>query len=660
MLLNGQHLTISFELLGALLVLLGAGWNAHRGLVCLTLGLLTATYMDWRLGQWHFLSRLSSGEALVVGAYLVIEIVCLTDFAIFLLFMSRSTDRRPQADAYEEEWEGRAEADLPEVDVFITTYDEEWSILEKTIVGCVRARLSKEACLGLRRRAARLRLRAECDARGVGYITRADNRHKKAGNNNNALRQTSAPYIATFDADFIPFPNFLMRTLGFFEDPRVGIVQTPQTFYNADPLQNNLLGRRALPGELRMFYETMQPARDAWDCAFYVGSCAVLRRSAIEAIGGVVEGYDTEDQVTTVALLRAGYVTRFLGEPLSVGLAPESIGALIVQRKRWARGALQILFRWDGPFGGTMSPMQRLLFLQTFWWIGQTAPIIFAAAPMVLWTFKIRLFPFANSIETLIMPVLCYASVSGGLVWLSRGLWWPIMTPSSQLFAAIRTAPAAISALIKPFGKPLLPTMDVTPKGSQATMQGTDWRTLLPLLALIGGTVWGLFDSIVDGNSPVRDPYEITAAYIWTALLLIQLGLAALGCVERRYRRAEERFTIHEPANLVAHHGGAANVTILDLSLNGARVHSDAVVHAESGEKFSLAKDGVGLLPCEVIRTMGGGHTVALRFVDLDANLRASLIHDLFLDPEQMREPDAFPVRHLLRNLWARFLRDSP
>jgi hypothetical protein len=234
------------------------------------------------------------------------------------------------------------------------------------------------------------------------------------------------------------------------------------------------------------------------------------------------------------------------------------------------------------------------------------------------------------------------------------------MTPASQLFAAIRTAPTSIAALIKPFGRPLLPTLAITPKGSQAQVSGTDWRTLLPLLAIVGATIWGLFDSLILGNSPVRHPYEIIAAYGWTALLLTQVVVGALGCVERRYKRAEERFTVHEPASLVAHHGAAANVTILDLSLNGARVHSNAEVHAAPGEAFSLAKDGVGLLPCEIIRTMGGGHTVALRFVNLDVNLRSSLIHDLFLDPSQTREPDSFPVRHLLRNLWGRFMRAGP
>ena len=364
--------------------------------------------------------------------------------------------------------------------------------------------------------------------------------------------------------------------------------------------------------------------------------------------------------MTTVALLRAGYVTRYLGEPLSVGLAPETIGALIEQRKRWARGALQILYRLDGPFGLTMSPIQRLLFLQTFWWVGQIAPIVFAAAPLVLWLFKIRLFPFADPVEVLIMPVLCYGAVSGGLVWLSRGLWWPVMTPASQLFAAIRTAPTSIAALVKPFGRPLLPTLNVTPKGTLAHVSGTDWRTLLPLLALIGGTVWGLFDSIVLGNSPVRDPYEIVAAYAWTGLLLGHVALATLGCVERRYKRAEQRFTIHEAASLVAQHGGAANVTILDLSLNGARVHSDTEVHAAPGEKVSLAKDGVGLLPCEIIRTLAGGHTVALRFIELDANMRSILIRELFLDPAQTREPDRFSIRHLLHNLWGRFMRAGP
>lgn len=659
MLLSGLHLVLAFACVGALALLLGTRSRWNRALVCAAMAVLGLVYADWRIGQWQGLARLPSPDSWIVGAFLVIEVVCIFDFLTFLLLMSRSTDRRAASDDFEREWRAKPIGALPEVDVFISTYNEDPSILEKTIVGCMALDYPKKnvwVCDDGRRGW----LETYCARHGVGYITRADNRNAKAGNNNNALRATKAPFVATFDADFIPFPNFLWRTLGFFADPRVGIVQTPQAFYNTDPLQKNLLRQRALPSELRMFYETMQPARDAWNCAFYVGSCAVLRRSAIEAIGGIVEGCDTEDQVTTVALLRKGFVTRYLDERLSVGLAPETLAAMVEQRKRWARGALQILFRSDGPFGWSMTLVQRILFLQTFWWVGQLAPIVFAAAPISLWMFKIRLFPFTDPFEVMIMPALYYIATAVGLIWLSRGLWWPIMTPASQLVAALRTAPTTLTSLIKPFGKPLLRTAAVTPKGAGAPLTGTDWRTLVPLLVLLGGTVLGLVDSVVLGDSPARHPYEAVAAIGWTALILTHLTLGALACVERPYRRSEERFSVAQAASIVGGAGSAVDVIIADLSLSGARVRAAAPFDTASGARISLAVPELGLLPCEVIRSSDGGRTLALRLIEVEPELRNSLIRYLFLNPAQTQEPDRFPVHRLIGNLWDRFLRVGP
>jgi hypothetical protein len=126
------------------------------------------------------------------------------------------------------------------------------------------------------------------------------------------------------DADFMPFPNFIYRTLGFFRDPAVAIVQTPQEFYNAEPRRKNLGLAPYLPDEQDFFYRVIQPGPDVWDAAFYCGSAAMIRRQAILEIGGFVTATAVEDQATAVKLLSKGYKTRYLNEPLSVGLATES------------------------------------------------------------------------------------------------------------------------------------------------------------------------------------------------------------------------------------------------------------------------------------------------------------------------------------------------
>ncbi len=89
----------------------------------------------------------------------------------------------------------------------------------------------------------------------------------------------------------------------FFEDPTIGIVQTPQHFFNKDPVQSNLSLKTVWPDEQRLFFDEMAASRDAWDVSFCCGSCSIARRSAVEEIGGFPHDSITEDLLTTLALL---------------------------------------------------------------------------------------------------------------------------------------------------------------------------------------------------------------------------------------------------------------------------------------------------------------------------------------------------------------------
>ncbi len=189
---------------------------------------------------------------------------------------------------------------LPSVDVYIATYDEQLEVLEKTIVGalCLDYPNFKVWVLDDGRRPW---LKEFCGAKGVGYITRPDNAHAKAGNINHALTKTNAEYFALFDADFIVQRNFLMRTMGFFADPTIGIVQVPHTFYNHDPMQTNLALRKTLPDDQRFFFEAIMPSRDGWDAAFCCGSNSVTRREAMRSIGDALPTQSiTEDMLLSL------------------------------------------------------------------------------------------------------------------------------------------------------------------------------------------------------------------------------------------------------------------------------------------------------------------------------------------------------------------------
>ncbi|MEI9916828.1 MAG: glycosyltransferase family 2 protein [Methylovirgula sp.] len=150
------------------------------------------------------------------------------------------------------------------------------------------------------------------------------------------------------DADFVPYRNILKRTLGLFAEPDIGIVQTPQHFFNPDPIQNNLAMTRVWPDEQRFFFNTLLDSKDAWGAAFCCGTSAVFRVDALVAAGGMATETVTEDMLTSFKFSEHGFRTIFLNEMLSMGLAPEGLSSYISQRSRWCLGAIQQMYtRWS-------------------------------------------------------------------------------------------------------------------------------------------------------------------------------------------------------------------------------------------------------------------------------------------------------------------------
>lgn len=348
-----------FELLGPLIFVIGTIYLLSpilplsrpwaRKLVFAIVWLVIARYLDWRLfatvmpvtGEWYQVGW--------VWTCFVIEALALFDAFILYLAFLRTSDRHAEADSHEARLRALPPAELPWVDVYIPTYDESLEVLEKTITGAISLDYPNFK-VWLLDDGRRPWLKEFCNIKGVGYLTRGDNAHAKAGNVNHALTKTNADFVAIFDADFIPQRNFLMRTVGFFADPAIGIVQVPHTFYNYDPAQSSLGLQKALPDDQRFFFEAIMPSRDGWDAAFSCGSNSVTRREALRSIGDALPTDSiTEDMLLSISLLRNGYITRYLCERLAFGLAPEGLKAFFVQRQRWARGAMQILFLAAGP-----------------------------------------------------------------------------------------------------------------------------------------------------------------------------------------------------------------------------------------------------------------------------------------------------------------------
>ena len=117
---------------------------------------------------------------------------------------------------------------------------------------------------------------------------------------------TDGEFLALFDSDHVPNRAFLQLTVGWFlVDPKLALVQTPHHFYSPDPFERNLQGGDTIPNEGLLFYGLIQDGNDLWNAAFFCGSCAVMRRSAVELIGGFATQTVTEDAHTALRLHRA-------------------------------------------------------------------------------------------------------------------------------------------------------------------------------------------------------------------------------------------------------------------------------------------------------------------------------------------------------------------
>ena len=306
--------------------------------ICLA---VAVRYLAWRLLYTLLPAELMSGEGVWYLGIYVVELFAFLNYSIFYLILSRWVDRSSEADRREAELRRRPVEQLPSVDVFIPTYNEGPDVLHRTILAALGIDYPKFQVWVLDD-GGRDWLAEFCAENGANYVRRPDRRHAKAGNLNHALSVTSGDLFAIFDADFAASRNFLYRTVGFFDDARIGILQTPQHFFNPDPIQLNLGLSRVLPDDQRLFFEVMAQCRDAWDCAFCCGSCSLQRREALEAIGGVPTGSITEDILSTMVLLRKGYITRYLNERLSMGLAAESLEGYFTQRTRWCRAPCRL------------------------------------------------------------------------------------------------------------------------------------------------------------------------------------------------------------------------------------------------------------------------------------------------------------------------------
>ncbi len=328
---------------------------------------LSAGYLVWRTGwtvnwdAWYIAIPFLAADYAGFGFFLL--------FAATLWSKTRRTPGMPQPGLT--------------VDVFIPTYNEDVAVLRPTITAAVAMDYPHKTYVLDDGRRPEVRLL--CAELGATYLTRDDNRHAKAGNINAALPRTRGEFIAFFDADHAPFRNFLTELLGYFDDPRVGLVQAPQAYYNLDSFQHGAMKDGRAPWhEQSVFYDAILPGKDRWNSVFWCGSSAIVRRKALEEVGGVDTRTVTEDMHTAMCMNAAGWRSVYDPRELAIGIAPDDAGAFLTQRSRWAKGALQIL-RLDNPLRKRgLDWRQRISYFSSVVYVFEYVPkLIYMVTPIV-------------------------------------------------------------------------------------------------------------------------------------------------------------------------------------------------------------------------------------------------------------------------------------
>lgn len=252
----------------------------------------------------------------------------------------------------------------PSVDIFITVAGEPVEIVRQTAIAALQQEYKdhkvyllndgfvaqKENWMEIEQLAQELK---------IGCITRQTGGGAKAGNINNALRQTIGEIIVIFDADMVPHSDFLLKMLPYFEEKLMGFVQSPQYYKNFS--RNEVTNGSWEQQEF--FFGPVMAGKNNSNSAFICGTNVAIRRTALNEVGGIYEKSIAEDFLTSLFIHQKGWKSHYVTEVLSEGLAPEDLLSYYKQQLRWARGSLEVLFGSNPLFKSGLTFKQKLQYL---------------------------------------------------------------------------------------------------------------------------------------------------------------------------------------------------------------------------------------------------------------------------------------------------------
>jgi cellulose synthase (UDP-forming) len=295
----------------------------------------------------------------------------------------------------------------PSVDIFITVAGEPRDIVAKTVqaVKAIRYPDFKVHILNdgyVAKKDNWQEIEELAKIEGVNCITRKTPGGAKAGNINNGLKETSGECVVIFDADHIPHPDFLEKTMGYFADPKMGFVQTPQYYknYPLNPVTKSSWEQQVL------FFGPICKGKNRMNSATMCGTNMVISRKGLLEVGGMRESI-TEDFETGMFMHSKGWKSVYVSEVLAEGLAPEDFLSYYKQQYRWARGSIDLALLHNPLFVRGLTWRQRFQYIAaiSFYFSGLVV-LMNALIPIIF--FFTGFTPFLISTMTLAAVFLPY------------------------------------------------------------------------------------------------------------------------------------------------------------------------------------------------------------------------------------------------------------
>src|SRR5580700_3840580 len=257
-----------------------------------------------------------------------------------------------------------ADKDLPMVSLHVPAHNEPPEMVKETLRSLLRLDYPRYEIVVIDDNTDDERLwrpvEAWCQRHHVKFVHLEDWPGYKSGALNYALREMTderAELIGVVDSDYQLEPGFLRRCAPLFADAWVGFTQAPQDYRGWTRSRYY----RRLYYSYKYFFAVSQPSRNEHDGAIFAGTMGLIRRVALDELGGWDEWCITEDAEVSLRLLRAGWHGLHVDQTWGRGIMPLTFEALKGQRYRWCFGGIQIIrMHWRSLMPGRSSPQNRM------------------------------------------------------------------------------------------------------------------------------------------------------------------------------------------------------------------------------------------------------------------------------------------------------------